>query len=645
MKKIDYFFERWSDKLIWILIGTYVFIFTSLSFLKYYSFSYYDWDFASDVITLWNSVHGKWLYYPFLEQNIFGAHLYLIILLIIPIYFLFQSSLTLLFLQSLFLGLGAWPLYLLARSKLNKTFALGIALAYLLYPSLGFINLFETHFEIYEIFFLFFALYYFEKERFSRFLIFVLLAMTCKENVSLVIFMFGIYAFLRKRSMRWIATPLGMGLSWFFLAIKGIIPSFAKDAPLYQEGFIFSVYYQHLGANVFEMIKTILRHPFLVARFAFTPSKLKYIFQLFIPTGFLGFLSPGLYLITLPIFMQNLLSSGVTHSQIYYQYVALLIPFIFGSVIFAFNRLLKNKSVNTYRNYVLILFLTFVFAFGVSLGAPQLFFLRYARAYRITDLAKEKDALVRLIPKDAAVIASFQFLPRLANRHELYSIHLVSKGFRMYTSIKYEPPKNLEYALIDFNEPLMTNSFFPPEAPANIRAFLEGGDWCVLKAADDTVLFKKDYPKGPKLFEIVQNPQIQNVVNANINGQILFLGYDIVGEGEGKDRILHLVYYWKRIAEINDPLGLFLQFLDSFDQVRFVNVHTFGYRVYMPQTWPKDQVVREHHYIVIPSVVEKGTYRLMAGLFILQNGMILPVTDSEKRDFLGRIILGEVSIS
>ncbi len=274
--------EKFGDIFIWVGIALYTILFCYITYLKYSSFGYYDWDFASDVTILWNSVHGQLLYYPFLEQNIFGAHLYLIIFLILPVYAVFQHPLTLLFLQSLFLGLAAFPLYKLAKLKMNKVFALAVSVAYLLYASVGFINLFETHFEIYEIFLLFFALFYFEKADFKKFMIFILLAISCKENVSFVVFMFGIYGLLRRRSLRWIVTPSLLGIVWFLAAVKGVIPHFAKDAQFYQDGFIFSVYYKHLGNSLPEMIKTIVLRPDYAAGYILTPGKLQYLSRLFV---------------------------------------------------------------------------------------------------------------------------------------------------------------------------------------------------------------------------------------------------------------------------------------------------------------------------------------------------------------------------
>ncbi len=646
MGRIERFCERFADALIWLFISIYVAIFTYLCILKYNSFGYLDWDFASDIVTLWNSVHGKMFYYPFLEENILGGHLYLIILFLIPIYAVFQHPVTLLFMQSLFLGLAAYPLYLLAKSQLNKTFAIAISMAYLLYPSLGYINLFETHFEIYEIFFLFFALYFFEKDDFRRFLIFILFAIICKENVSLVIFMLGIYALLRRKSKRWILIPSLLGITWFLLSIKVIIPFFAKDAELYQGGFMFNVYYSHLGETLFGMIKTIILYPIQVARYAFSPEKVLYLVRLFMPTGFLGLLlSPAPLLITIPVLMQNLLSSAETHTLIYFQYVALLIPFIFYSLIYGFKKLINHETIGRHRTALLVGFLVVAILSSIHLGGPQLYLADYLKIYRKDYISKEKEKVIRLIPQDAPCIATFQFLPKLANRRHLYSLHLVSGGFRMYTNVRYEPPPNLEYALIDFNEPLMINSFFPPDAPANIRKFLKSGNWKVLKGLGDIILFKKGYREGNELCGIVQNPNVENVVNANISNKLVFLGYNIVEEGMDKDRILHIVFYWKRIGPPCDPLRFSIWFLDPRNNAGFIENCIFGYRVYLLESFPQNQIFMEHRYIFIPPDIKRGTYSMRIGPFTVSDESILPVLGDIERDAFGGIILKDVLLA
>ena len=65
VKRIDEFCLKFADRLVWAAISAYILAFGYLSFLKYRSFSYFDWDLAGAGSVLWNSVHGKFLYYPF----------------------------------------------------------------------------------------------------------------------------------------------------------------------------------------------------------------------------------------------------------------------------------------------------------------------------------------------------------------------------------------------------------------------------------------------------------------------------------------------------------------------------------------------------------------------------------------------------
>lgn len=643
---VDRYLEKNADRIIWVLIGIYVALFTYLSFLKFFSFAYYDWDFASEHIILWNTLHGRWLYYPFLEQNIFGAHLFVVIWLLLPIYALCQHPLTLLFLQSLFFGLAAYPLYLFAKLSLGRVFALLVCLAYLLYPSIGFVNLFETHFEIYEIFFLFFALYFFERQHLRNFIIFLLLTLCCKENTSLVVFMFGFYGCLRRRPWPWILTPLCVGAAWFWLAVKIIIPHFAKDATSYQEGFIFSIYYKHLGSNIGEMLKNILLHSVRIGQYALASEKKLYLFKLFSPVGFLVFLSPGAMLMAVPILMQNLLSSAWTHAQIHYQYVCLLIPFIFSSTVFALRRLLGRGGMSSRRWPIIVFLLVAVVVSGLFLKAPQLYFLRYRKDFLADGWDRQKDKLVRLISERAPVMATFQFLPRLSSRSDLSSLHLVSSGYRMYTDVKYVPPANLEYLLIDFDEPLLLGSFFPEDAPANIRAFLEADAWRwrVLTGVGDIVLFKKDYGEGVKLQELNNDPSIEHKRQINLAHRLEFLGYNIIKDVSALGpEVLHLLTYWRRIGDIEAPLGLYMHFQARDGIAPWDSLHTIGYRVYEPKTWPLGQIIQEHLYIFMPSEIPQNMYAMRAGVFSMEDGKMLEVIPHDSIDAFGWM-MGEFSV-
>ena len=131
-----------------------------------------------------------------------------------PVYALFQDARTLLILQSLFLGIGAIPVYLLAKDKIGNTkLAVALAACYLLYPALHGVNVEDFHQIAFVSSLLLFALYFLERRRDLLFLITLLLALAAKEEVALSVISIGAYIVLAKR--RWV---LGLSLSLFGLA-------------------------------------------------------------------------------------------------------------------------------------------------------------------------------------------------------------------------------------------------------------------------------------------------------------------------------------------------------------------------------------------------------------------------------------------
>ena len=220
--------EDAKDRIVWLSIAAYVLCFGYLSFLKYQSFGYQDFDLAIYSQTLWNILHGS-IYSSILGIDFLGNHAGFIVFLIAPLYFVFKSPLTLLFIQSLSLGVAAYPIYLIAKKELNRNIGLAIVVIYLIYPALGYVNLFEFHPQTLAIPFLIFTYYYFEKENFKMFIIFMSLSLICQENIALIIALFGVYAFFIKKDIKWLLTPFLIGMAWFCIMVFKIIPSFNKD--------------------------------------------------------------------------------------------------------------------------------------------------------------------------------------------------------------------------------------------------------------------------------------------------------------------------------------------------------------------------------------------------------------------------------
>jgi uncharacterized membrane protein len=628
--QVDSFLAVFGDRIVLALILLFTAVFGTLCVRKYLSYGYTDFDLANDVAVYWNTLHGRFFYNPFMQECVLGGHFYAFALLVLPIFALVPHAITVLLIQVIFLALPAWPLYRLAREKTGEaTFPVLIAFFYLIYPCVGFIALWEAHFDAFTILFFALALLYFERERFWPFFLALLLAVSVKENASFVVFMFGVYGLLRRRPWRWVLAPGALGFLWFVIVMKWLIPSFAAKADDYVGGYLFAAFYQHFGNNMFEVIKNILLHPFKAIAYCLAGPKLYYIPSLLAPTGGLAFLSPAVLLMTIPIFAQNLLSSRATHSMITFHYTAMMIPFFFAAFIGGYRRFVSFPWWARRRGFLWIFLIVANIASGIYLHAPQIFLARQFKSTRITELAHAKDRLIAQIPKDASVMASFQFSSRLALRFNVCTNHFVSTGYKMNSNVAYVPPEHLEYAIFDFNEPLLlTDSFWYARSPDNFRRFLEKSNWGVMEMFNDVVLFKKNSPGAGPLVSIVAAAQPEKKLGVNLGGGVELLGLDEKTEVTSVGRMVHFVFYWKRTGWTPN-LGLILRMAGPDGKDILDQTHMIGYRVYPAPEWPKDAVLAERYSLYIPAVIPAGSYGIRLTAFSLADTRIIPFSGQD----------------
>lgn len=641
--KVESFFDIFGNRFVIAAMGLFVFIFGTLCVRKYLSYGYSDFDLANDVAVYWNSAHGRLFYNPFLGESVLAGHFYAFALLVLPVFALVPHAITVLLIQVIFLALPAWPLYRLAREMTREaTFSTLLAFFYLIYPCIGFNALWEAHFDTFTILFFVLAFLFFEREKFWPFILSLLMAVSVKENASFVVFMFGPYAFLRRRSWRWVLAPSALGFLWFVVVMKWLIPSFANHAEKYPGGYLFGVYYKHFGNTMFEVIKNVFLHPVAALRYCLAGSKSAYPVTLLAPTGGIFLFSPLALLMTVPIFAQNLLSSGPTHSLIYFHYTSMIVPFVFVSFIHGYRRLMSFGWTAKWRGIFWVVLIVFSVMTGFLLKAPQLFVYRHLVFTKITDFARAKDRLISRIPPEASVMASFQFTPKLARRMEICTNHFMSTGFRMYSDIPYEPPAHLEYAVFDFNEPLLMNGFWRPQSPGNFRRFFEQDRWGAEEMINDVVLFKKNSPGSGSLVSRVASPRPQRKLGVYIGG-VELIGLDVAPETTSLGRVLRFVFYWKRAGDVPD-LGLVFRLTRKDDTDIMSQAHLVGYRAYPPSSWIEGEPVRERYALYIPADVPAGDIRVKMSVFSAVDGQVIPFTSPGETRPFNVIELGDILV-
>ena len=280
---------------------------------------------------------------------------------------------------------------------------------------------------------------------------------------------------------------------------------------------------------------------------------------------------------------------------------------------------------------MLITLLLVSLGYNFSLG-PHFRLSKYITILKKDELDKQKELLLKNIPKDAAVVATFEFLPRLSHRKELYSFHHLYIGFHTLSNQPYNLPDTVKYALLDFNDTLTFRGFYRSDRYENIRRFLTNSNWGVSDVKDTIVLFQKDIKNRYLLYDLLlTEPQPTNKVSLIIDKDIELLGYDLKKE---KDNSLHITFYWHSLNKIQKDFNVFFDFIDDKGKFIYRILRPICYRIYPTQAWQPGQFIREERYFILPSDLQVTLSLLKMGFFDYGTGELC---QTNSKDPLGRI--------
>lgn len=413
--------------MVWtaIFTGGYAVLMSIITVLKHLSYHSHAFDLGIFDQVLWNTVYGDPFYSSLLGRHFFGEHLSPILWLLAQAYRIYAHPAIILVLQSCALASGAIPVYWLAKEKLPRpAFAVLFVWLYVSYQPLRNVNLFDFHPVALVTPLLLFAFWCLERQQYLRFGILLVAALSCKEEISTIVFIFGVYLILVQKKRLWGGLLALTGIVIFFVDIWLIIPSF-RNAP-----FAFVDRYSYLGNNVFEILKTLVSRPLHVAKHLFIKKKMQYIVDVFGPVGFLSFFSPSRLLLAAPTFIQNVLSNSKPQYTIGYQYTAPLTPFVFISAIYGLHNILNNVSLGRYFRRIVKHPPSFTKIAVILLWCSLIFFGHplpyYFIKYRITPHTQTITNVLRHVPASVSVSAQETLLPHLSRRPQIYefpSIH------------------------------------------------------------------------------------------------------------------------------------------------------------------------------------------------------------------------------
>jgi len=493
--------------------------------LRYYRLGYLSWDLPLYANLMWNLCHGH------VQTSLFGGNFFIdhfnaFAFLLVPFYYFFQTGLTVLYFKLFAFFTGAYVFYLLAAKRLNSRWAIALMLAYIFYPTNVGMIFFEFNFENLGLPMIFLLFYFFEEKRFLGFMLTCFLLTTVKENMPLVVLMFGIYGFWARKDdrWRWGLCPFLLGVGMFLGEVFIFIPWFRQG--LGSSNVHWSLYLK-LGHNPAEIVRTLIFQEPKVFKMLFNPHNVTFLLKLFGPLLIAAFMAPRYLLLAGPFFLQDLLSKYSGQQDIESFYSSTLTVYIFMAAIDFLGRF-KNK----FKTYILggmVLLLAMYNLWYLPRWCEKMIPIEEKQAVAQYFLAQ--------IPPDAQVLASYKFLYLLSQRKDLYVLYLKNKTFAYQKQVV---PSTVNYMAVDFSSRVDNKD--------SIRNILAQGPWKLQGAADEFVFLKKK-PFGETLFKSGEHaPTIYALHPVMAAGEALNLeGLEMPTSLRFGQRFMKVVFYWKAL--------------------------------------------------------------------------------------------------
>lgn len=443
---------------------------------------------------IWNTSQGRFLQVSATDfsGSLLGTDVILIYALMTPFYMVAPSPLTLLVVETVVVGAGAVPVYLLAKERLGTAWAgLGLALVYLLLPVVENGNLYELRERPIAGAFLLWAFWFWYRRKLGWFVVFAVLALCCRPENGLVLVMLGVYGWLADRlarrkgkprdrvmERRFIWTPVILGAAWFGAAL--LLIRAATTGGTFALGSTFA------GGSPVSALFTPFTDPARGFQQLFpTPDillgKLLYVPLLLLPLAFLPLWRPLPLLMALPPVGLNLLAAqnrSIQWDSFDYHYQASVVPWLLVAAIFALAAIRENPPgllKNLGERIVPLLSaglvgLVIIVNLWVNVAPPEAgYWPRVANGWARILRSKEDGrwasgkALLSQVPDDAPLAISNTWAPYVKPRQglwlwlrrPLYSLHPEQDALYIFADVR--DPKSEEAGMA--NEALATGNW------------------------------------------------------------------------------------------------------------------------------------------------------------------------------------------
>jgi uncharacterized membrane protein len=314
-----------------VLVGAYFVRFAVLSVQVFdgYGSPGYDMGIFDQGVWLLSRFHAPFV--TVMGRDLFGDHTSFVLLLAVPVYWVWPHAQALLVIQSALLAGAAVPVYLLGvRRSLSVPVATTLAAAYLLNPALQYGNLEQFHPECFLVLFIALAIYAALEWRPTLLVLSVVGCLSVKEDTALLIVPLGVWVAWRRRP-RFGLVIAAAALAWSAFAYEVVIRLLLGTTSFYSGRIPFG--------GIRGLLDEPVTHPETFWDYVGSGYRPFYLWQMGASVGWVFVLAPEVAAIGLLTLAENTLSDFPYMQQILYHYSLPLVPVLALGTVFAVSRL------------------------------------------------------------------------------------------------------------------------------------------------------------------------------------------------------------------------------------------------------------------------------------------------------------------
>jgi uncharacterized membrane protein len=473
------------NKRIYIMVFVYIIALSAFTILKEEAFLTSGFDLGIFNQSFWTALFKHRLFYATGDisfnpgGSFFGVHFSPILFLLLPIYAIYPTVEILLVMQTVVLAIGAFPLYWMSREKIGENAGVLVSLLYLLYPILIFVNSNDFHLEAFTSTFFLFSVYYLEREEWSKFSLFLILAFSTLEfapiiGISVAVYISILYfkgKFKDNKKARKIILFTGLiSVLWFVLSLQAKV-FFNNTSPVPSS-------FENLWLNPIGLVNVLTTQ---------WQDKLLYLLGIFGPLAFLPLLGPEALVMLVPWVGASFLSTYSLYYSVYFQYGGFVIPFVFVALVKAVER---AKFRDTRKVLSLLLISTVIFGLYFSHGPLSPWNFQIPTPNNRTQSINN---ILQLIPNNASVLTENDLFPHVSSRTEAYMYPPLQGNF------------SVDYIFVDVSSIWYTwqqPAIYGERIPVNvvIQDVLTNGSYGIYAEDNSVFLLKKGYVDKPIFF-------------------------------------------------------------------------------------------------------------------------------------------------